>query len=99
MTTINVLQNRFEIYFGGPCLEFGHALYDKFFGIQQVIDEELFVRALSQLIDVSHNLDYHVIEGFYFSVFAHGKDTIDKEGLYLLLIIIMLCENGYICFM
>ena len=70
------------MYFGGPYLEFGHALYAKFFGVQQVIDEELFVHALSQLKAVSQHSDYHILEEFYFSVFAHGKDTIDREGWY-----------------
>ena len=75
------MQNRFENYFGGPYLELGHLLFSKFFGGGGAVDEQTFTSALSNLEALTWQRgDFHEAEGFYFSVFSQGKDTIDREG-------------------
>ena len=77
------MQNRFENYFGGPYLELGHLLFSKFFGGggTGTVDEQTFTSALSNLEALTWQRgDFHEAEGFYFSVFSQGKDTIDREG-------------------
>ena len=75
------MQNRFENYFGGPYLELGHLLFSKFFGGGGTVDEQTFTSALSNLEALTWQRgDFHEAEGFYFSVFSRGKDTINREG-------------------
>ena len=69
------MQNRFENYFGGPYLELGHLLFSKFFGGGGTVDKQTFTSALSNLEALTWQRG-----DFYFSVFAQGKDTIDREG-------------------
>ena len=62
-------------------MELGHLLFSKFFGGGGTVDEQTFTSALSNLKALTGQRgDLHEAECFYFSVFAQGKDTIDREG-------------------
>ena len=80
MCLIFILQNRFENYYGGPYLEFGHLLYTKLFGGVVPVEEEMFVSAMTVLERLSNRQEEHLAaERFYFSVFTEGKETIDRQ--------------------
>ena len=62
-------------------MELGHLLFAKFFGGSGTVDEQTFTSALSNLEALTWpRRDFHEAEGFYFSVFSRGQDTIDREG-------------------
>ena len=80
---LDIVQNRFENYFGGPYLELGHLLYHKLFGEVLPVDEEMFLSAMTLLGRLSlrdGGGEVHETEAFYFTLFSGGSDSISREG-------------------